>query len=332
MSQASTIEDITSSLSDNKIHLLVAASGSVATIKLPLIVKTLSEKYAQPHNSPQPSSSSPQQQQQDGTTSTTTSDTSSPPSHGGLSIRLLLTPSASRFLAGQSAEQPHLQSLLSIPGVDGIHLDEDEWREPWKRGNAILHIELRRWADMLVIAPLSANTMAKVVNGFADGILTSVVRAWDARGELDSDVVRGVGADASSIDIAGARQRRSRKKRIIVAPAMNTAMWRHPVTAKQLRVLEEEWGVGPADDIQSRTGDDNALSSEPKNDVEDVDRSLVHLAGNSSEEQKRDGWFEVLRPQHKVLACGDVGDGAMMEWTEIVAVIEARLGLRIGTH
>ncbi|KXJ87686.1 flavo protein, partial [Microdochium bolleyi] len=231
----STIESITSSLSDNKIHLLLAASGSVATIKLPLIVKTLSERYSQPGALPQQS-----QQQQ----------------HGGLSIRILLTPSATRFLAGQAAEQPPLSSLLDIPGVDGIHLDEDEWREPWKRGNAILHIELRRWADMLVVAPLSANTMAKIVNGFADGILASVVRAWDARGELDTDVVRGSGAEGSSTTAttgssgegssaaaATTRPRRAKKKRIIVAPAMNTAMWRHPITAKQLRVLEDEWGV-----------------------------------------------------------------------------------------
>ena len=42
-----------------------------------------------------------------------------------------------------------------------------------------------------------------------------------------------------------------------------------------------------------------------------------------------DGWFEVLRPQQKTLACGDVGDGAMMEWTEIVKVVEERLGLGV---
>ncbi len=73
---------------------------------------------------------------------------------------------------------------------------------------------------------------------------------------------------------------------------MNTAMWRHPITAKQIRMLEEDWGV--------------------KADGED---------GGS-------GWFEVLRPQpRKELACGDVGEGAMMDWREIVKVIEARLGL-----
>ncbi|KAI0134015.1 flavoprotein [Xylariales sp. AK1849] len=244
----SPITSITASLNDSRIHLLLAASGSVATIKLPNIIQALS-------------------------------------SHSNLSIRVLLTPSASRFLAGQSAEQPTVSSLSDLPNVDGVHLDEDEWKEPWKRGNAILHIELRRWADMLVIAPLSANTMAKIVNGMADGILTSVVRAWDARGELDNDIGRNPVRTATA---AGASEQRRKVKRIIVATAMNTAMWRHPITSKQIHVLEE-WGVG--------------------------------------KDGEGDGWFEILYPQKKTLACGDVGDGAMMEWTEIVRVIQDRLGL-----
>lgn len=69
-------------------------------------------------------------------------------------------------------------------------------------------------------------------------------------------------------------------------------MWRHPITAKQIRVLTDDWGVKEAED--------GSVAS---------------------------GWFEVLRPQEKSLACGDVGDGAMKEWTEIVAIIQARLGL-----
>lgn len=62
-------------------------------------------------------------------------------------------------------------------------------------GDPVLHIELRRWADVLVLAPLSANTMAKVAHGLCDNLLTSVVRAWDYA------------------------------KPMIVAPAMNTYMW-----------------------------------------------------------------------------------------------------------
>ncbi|KAL2005344.1 hypothetical protein VTN00DRAFT_2555 [Thermoascus crustaceus] len=211
-----------------KKHLLLASSGSVATIKLPNIITALSTHY--------------------------------PPS--SLSIRIILTQSARHFLAGQSAEQPPVSSLLSNPNVEAIYSDESEWVQPWTRGADILHIELRRWADILVIAPLSANTLAKMVYGMADNLLTSVVRAWDTTGEIDGE-----------------------KKKILVAPAMNTAMWVHPATGKQMRVLREEWG----------------------------------------------GWIEVLPPQErKSLACGDTGSGAMMEWTEIVRVIEERLGLGKG--
>lgn len=42
------------------------------------------------------------------------------------------------------------------------------------------------------------------------------------------------------------------------------------------------------------------------------------------------GWFEVLQPMAKELACGDVGGGAMKDWREIVEVIEDRLGLGDG--
>ena len=92
---------------DNKHHLLLAASGSVATIKLPLIVQKLS-------------------------------------THDKLSIRIVLTESASRFLAGQSDEQPTLTDLQRMKNVDGIYTDADEWERPWTRGSGILHIELRR--------------------------------------------------------------------------------------------------------------------------------------------------------------------------------------------
>ncbi len=215
---------------DKKRHLLLAASGSVATIKLPKIVAELR--------------------------------------HENLSIRIILTKSSAQFLAGQSIEQPSFQVLLAYKNVDGIYFDEDEWNRPWIRGNSILHIELRRWADVLVIAPLSANSMAKLANGMADNLLLSVIRAWDTTGETEAGMI-------------------GEKKTIIVAPAMNTAMWRHPVTREHLQKIEVDWGI----------------------------------SGGS------DGWIEVLRPVEKTLACGDRGDGAMREWGDIVGVIEARLEL-----
>ncbi|KAK8228237.1 putative flavoprotein [Phyllosticta capitalensis] len=183
---------------DKKAHLLLAASGSVATIKIPLIIEALSK-------------------------------------HRNLSIRLVLTSSAAAFLAGQSAEQPSLEAIASLPNLDGIYLDEDEWKEPWVRGNNILHIELRRWADLLVVAPLSANSLAKMVNGLCDNLLLSTIRAWDTTGTVDP------GSDG--VDDQGQTILRPRKKTIVVAPAMNTAMWNHPITTKQMALLEGDWNV-----------------------------------------------------------------------------------------
>ncbi len=49
--------------------------------------------------------------------------------------------------------------------------EEDEWEAWQKRGDKVLHIELRKWADILVIAPLDANTLAKIANGITDNLL-----------------------------------------------------------------------------------------------------------------------------------------------------------------
>jgi phosphopantothenoylcysteine decarboxylase len=104
---------VTEALHDGKVHLLLASTGSVATIKLPLIISALSK-------------------------------------HDNLSIRVMLTKAAAQFLAGQSEEQPTVASLASLPNVDGVYFDEDEWVEPWTRGASILHIELRRQASVTV--------------------------------------------------------------------------------------------------------------------------------------------------------------------------------------
>ena len=231
-------------LYDDKIHLLLAATGSVATIKIPNIISALA-KYT------------------------------------NVSIRLIFTSSSTNFLQGQSAEQPSLEEIEALPNVDGIYFDQDEWKDPWVRGNKILHIELRRWADMMVVAPLSADTLAKITQGWSDNLLLSVVRAWDTTGELDP--VRDIPELNRPREEGGEGVRR--KKRILVAPSMNTAMWKQPITKQQVKILNEDWGV------------------------------------------QKDGWFEVLQPMEKELACGDVGGGAMKDWKEIVAIIENRLGL-----
>eukprot|EP00729_Bicosta_minor_P017841 gene17841-30952_t len=100
-----------------------------------------------------------------------------------------------------------------VPALSQVvwHSDEDEWSTWKKMGDPVLHIELRNWADCFVIAPLDANTLAKLSAGMSDNLLTCVARAWDF------------------------------SKPILVCPAMNTAMWDHPVTASSLKTLES-WG------------------------------------------------------------------------------------------
>lgn len=60
-------------------------------------------------------------------------------------------------------------------------VDEDEQLRWTKRGDPVLHIELRKWADALIIAPLSANTLAKIANGLCDNLVTLVCRCWDMK-------------------------------------------------------------------------------------------------------------------------------------------------------
>jgi phosphopantothenoylcysteine decarboxylase len=56
----------------------------------------------------------------------------------------------------------HFVDRSSLPSDTVLYTDDDEW-STWKKiGDEVLHIELRKWADILVIAPLSANTLAKV--------------------------------------------------------------------------------------------------------------------------------------------------------------------------
>jgi phosphopantothenoylcysteine decarboxylase len=94
--------------------------------------------------------------------------------------------------------------------------DLDEWpRERYQRGDPVMHIELRRWADVLLIAPLDANTLAKFALGLADNCLTCVYRAWDPA------------------------------RPVVLVPAMNTLMWEHPATGRHLRQIAEDLGAAP---------------------------------------------------------------------------------------
>ncbi len=95
--------------------------------------------------------------------------------------------------------------------------DEDEWPGTrYERGDEVLHIALRNWADLLIVAPLDANTLAKFALGISDNCLSCVFRAWDF------------------------------SKPVVLAPAMNTLMWESPVTLRHLgQLLEDRATVSP---------------------------------------------------------------------------------------
>jgi phosphopantothenoylcysteine decarboxylase len=113
----------------------------------------------------------------------------------GAEVRVILTRNALPFIRD-------LDEIKSI--VDEVYDDDSDWTNWKEKGDAILHIELRKWCNVLLICPLSANSLAKIANGICDNLLTSLIRAWDV------------------------------DKRMIVCPAMNSFMWSNPLTAKHL--------------------------------------------------------------------------------------------------
>ena len=129
-------------------------------------------------------------------------------------IRVVATKAAKHFFDWDEAIEN-----CAWAGV-GFHEDEDEWLDWKKVGDPVLHIELRRWADIMVVAPCSANTLAKMANGLCDDLLSCIVRAWDFNDPY---------------------------KRMVIAPAMNTMMWESPFTRKHLATLVE-LGGGTMDD------------------------------------------------------------------------------------
>ena len=107
------------SSSGNDKHILVGCTGSVATIKLPQLLKAILEsKHSVPWN---------------------------------VQLQVILTERAKHFCT--SADLP-----VNVP----VYYDEDEWSAWSKRGDPVLHIELAKWADIFVISPLDANTLAKL--------------------------------------------------------------------------------------------------------------------------------------------------------------------------
>ncbi|ADK99541.1 bifunctional phosphopantothenoylcysteine decarboxylase/phosphopantothenate--cysteine ligase CoaBC [Brevundimonas subvibrioides] len=126
----------------------------------------------------------------------------------GAEVRTVLTDSGAAFVTPLS-----LAALTEHPVRMGLFLPDDE--------TTMGHIELSRWADLVVVAPATAGLIGKAANGLADDLASTTLLATD--------------------------------KRVLLAPAMNVRMWLHPAVQANVERLKGFPGfhgmavVGPDD-------------------------------------------------------------------------------------
>ena len=112
----------------------------------------------------------------------------------GAVVRVLMSESAKKFINPITFEAISQNKVL------------DENSENWDKNSDYNHIDIAKWADILVIAPASANTINKISCGIADNLLLQTVLAC--------------------------------KKKIIIAPAANTNMIENPITIQSINNLK----------------------------------------------------------------------------------------------
>jgi phosphopantothenoylcysteine decarboxylase/phosphopantothenate--cysteine ligase len=133
----------------------------------------------------------------------------------GADVRVVMTASAQQFVAP-----------LTFQAVSGHPVPEGLWDPAAAMGMA--HIELARWADLILIAPATAEVMAKLAHGHADDLLTTLCLASEAP--------------------------------LALAPAMNRVMWTSPATQANRALLEQRGtrilgpGIGPLAEAESGPG------------------------------------------------------------------------------
>ena len=143
---------------------------------------------------------------------------------GGHDVRVVATEPSLYFFDPASLGPPAEGS-----GGGPVFRDFDEWPGVrYGRDDPVLHVEFRKWADVLVVAPLDANTLAKFALGLCDNFLTCLFRAWDFA------------------------------RPVVLAPAMNTQMWENPATLRHLRQLLADFG-DPAAPASAWTLDEAAV-------------------------------------------------------------------------
>lgn len=128
----------------------------------------------------------------------------------GCDVRVVMTTDAQRFITPLP-----FKTLTHHPVVTDLY-DEDEGWKP-------AHIALADEADLLAIAPATANVIAKLAHGLADDALSCIALALNPRAK------------------------------ILIAPAMNGKMWLHPATRENIKTLKKRgvMFVGPDEGMLS---------------------------------------------------------------------------------
>jgi phosphopantothenoylcysteine decarboxylase len=122
----------------------------------------------------------------------------------GCDVRVVLTADAQKFITPLP-----FKTLTRHPVVTDLYDEEEGWKPA--------HIRLADEADFLLIAPATANVIAKMANGIADDALTCIALALNP------------------------------KAKVLIAPAMNGKMWLHPATQSNVKVLKSRGAefIGP---------------------------------------------------------------------------------------
>ncbi len=153
----------------------------------------------------------------------------------GKEVRVVMTEAATKFVAPLT-----FATLTGAPvAVDGFG------PSAWK----MEHIELGRWAELFVIAPATADVLAKLAGGEAEELLSTTHLAFE--GEL------------------------------LLAPAMNTAMWRHPAVVENCRRLSERGArfVGPREGELACGETGVGPMADPGDIVEEIESMLTAASG-----------------------------------------------------
>jgi phosphopantothenoylcysteine decarboxylase/phosphopantothenate--cysteine ligase len=179
----------------------------------------------------------------------------------GATVQVVMTAAARQFISPLSAA-----TLSGQPVRDDLFSLTDE--------AAIGHIELSRAADLIVIAPASANILARMANGLADDMATTVLLATD--------------------------------KRVLAAPAMNVRMWLHPATRRNLERLRDDGVliVGPDSGPMACGEFGPGRMAEPPAIVEAIEAALAAETASSPSLQDRPSDSGSLGGRHVIVTSG----------------------------